>query len=63
MNLVEKIVEIVLTPGVLLFIFFMLNKRIDDLARSINGVDARLKELNNNFIKHLETHATQKDMQ
>ena len=54
----EKIVEIVLTSGVLLFVFFKFNKRIDDLARSINGVDARLKELNNNFIKHLETHAT-----
>ena len=62
MNL-EKIAEIVLTPGVLLFVFFMFNKRIDDLARSINGVDARLKELNNNFIKHLETHATQDNPQ
>ena len=62
MNL-EKIAEIVLTPGVLLFVFFMFNKRIDDLARSINGVDARLKELNSNFIKHLETHATQDNTQ
>ena len=63
----EKIAEIVLTPGVLLFVFYMLNKRIDDLksemksdhanlAKLVGGIDGRLGELNDHFIKHLEFH-------
>ena len=63
----EKIAELVLTPGVLLFVFYMLNKRIDDLksemksdhanlAKLVGGIDVRLRELNDHFIKHLEFH-------
>ena len=63
----EKVAELVLTPGVLLFVFYMLNKRIDDLksemksdhanlAKLVSGVDGRLRELNDHFIKHLEFH-------
>jgi hypothetical protein len=62
-----KIAELVLTPGVLLFVFYMLNKRIDDLksemksdhanlAKLVGGIDVRLRELNDHFIKHLEFH-------
>lgn len=64
---IGKIAEIVLTPGVLLFVFYMLNKRIDDLksemksdhanlAKLVSGIDGRLRELNDHFIKHLEYH-------
>ena len=63
----EKVAEIVLTPGILLFVFYMLNKRIDDLksemksdhanlAKLVGGIDGRLRELNDHFIKHLEFH-------
>ena len=62
-----KIAELVLTPGVLIFVFYMLNKRIDDLksemksdhanlAKLVGGIDVRLRELNDHFIKHLEFH-------
>ena len=69
---IGKIAEIVLTPGVLLFVFYMLNKRIDDLksemksdhanlAKLVSGIDGRLRELNDHFIKHLEYHVQDRD--
>ena len=41
----EKVAEIVLTPSVLLFVFYMLNKRIDDLKSEMKSDHANLAKL------------------
>ena len=45
MSSIEKIAEIILTPGVLVFVFLMLNKRIDDLRGEIKDVREDLREM------------------
>ena len=56
METVQHFAELILTPGVLLLIFFLLNRRIDDLRTNMKSDHANLSEQ----LKLVDQHLSEK---
>ena len=49
----EKLAELLLTPGILIFVFFMFNKRIDDLSKRLDDLSQDVRDVRRVLLEHI----------